>query len=406
MKRRLAIGCLALMVSAFSVPAHAIPAFARRYGVECHFCHEIFPRLNAMGERFKERGFRMERENTFDVRKWASSVPLTMHASGRRDFGQDRDAVNSGFFKPISAGNLGPRVSYWLDEGFLLRKQADFDARTSQYNVRTRLRHTEVDNGWARVEILRDGRFYIKGGRLELDLPFTQTRTPHLFSYEIYFRNPGFENDSFGDYQDGAEIGGDLPNDARWSLAVVKGRNLEGAERIDSRADRFDANVFARFAKRFGRHRVGAFAYRGRNVLTQAPLFSTQRAHSWEDHYFRVGVDGDAWWRRLNLYGVWLYGRSDNALASFTQPQGTREALHVTGGFLQADYHAHDAVALTLRLNFVDLPAGANDRARFTSRSLYPGVQWWPFPHLKLSAEYGFQNRESDAGAVQVEVCF
>jgi hypothetical protein len=34
---------LGVVVFASAAPAQAIPAFARRYQVACHFCHEGFP---------------------------------------------------------------------------------------------------------------------------------------------------------------------------------------------------------------------------------------------------------------------------------------------------------------------------------------------------------------------------
>ncbi len=40
-------------------PAHAIPAFARKYQVNCYLCHTIFPRLNKMGYLFKRNGYRL-----------------------------------------------------------------------------------------------------------------------------------------------------------------------------------------------------------------------------------------------------------------------------------------------------------------------------------------------------------
>jgi hypothetical protein len=40
-------------------PAHAIPAFARKYGVKCYACHTIPPALNKNGYMFKRLGYRM-----------------------------------------------------------------------------------------------------------------------------------------------------------------------------------------------------------------------------------------------------------------------------------------------------------------------------------------------------------
>src|ERR1022692_1224237 len=38
---------------------HAIPAFARKYGVKCYACHTIPPALNKNGYMFKRLGYRM-----------------------------------------------------------------------------------------------------------------------------------------------------------------------------------------------------------------------------------------------------------------------------------------------------------------------------------------------------------
>jgi len=40
-------------------PGHAIPAFARKYGVKCYTCHTIPPALNKNGYMFKRLGYRM-----------------------------------------------------------------------------------------------------------------------------------------------------------------------------------------------------------------------------------------------------------------------------------------------------------------------------------------------------------
>ena len=76
------------------------------------------------------------------------------------------------------------------------------------------------------------------------------------------------------------------------------------------------------------------------------------------------------------------------------------------GGFLQADYHASDWIALTLRGNLLN-PPRASDGSRETVTSVFPGVQVWIFRRLKLSAQYGFQSGDApDGGAVQVDLAF
>src|ERR1700686_3752447 len=40
-------------------PAHAIPAFARKFNLKCYSCHTIPPALNKTGYMFKRLGYRM-----------------------------------------------------------------------------------------------------------------------------------------------------------------------------------------------------------------------------------------------------------------------------------------------------------------------------------------------------------
>lgn len=389
MIKRIAVPALVLVVMAAASPARAIPAFARRYKVDCHFCHEGYPKLNSMGQRFRERGFRMDKEDAFELEEWARSVPVDLRASANHTFLEGSEDTNYGFLKPIGAGNLGRRVSYWVDEGVLITEGDDT------------FRHTRPADAWARVEIVRAGKLYLKGGRFELDLPFTQVRTPHLFSYDIYFANTGFERDRIGDYQDGVEVGGQLPRDVRWSAAVVAGRDPDGAGDIDERAEDFDANLFLRIAKRVDQHRVGGFAYVGRNTIAQAPGVSA------DDTLLRLGADASVWVQRLNLYGVAMYGRNDNSILSGRAPRGTGQALSFSGGFLQADWHARDDLVLTLRGNVVHRPPGNTAASRITLASVFPGIQVFVRERLKIAFEYGFTNRDRpDLGAVQLDVAF
>ena len=42
--------------------AQAIPAFARKYELKCSSCHVLPPKLNARGEAFRARGYRLPEE--------------------------------------------------------------------------------------------------------------------------------------------------------------------------------------------------------------------------------------------------------------------------------------------------------------------------------------------------------
>ena len=56
------LSALALIVAAVvgtAARADAVPAFARKYRTSCQTCHAMFPKLNAFGEAFRLRGYRM-----------------------------------------------------------------------------------------------------------------------------------------------------------------------------------------------------------------------------------------------------------------------------------------------------------------------------------------------------------
>jgi hypothetical protein len=374
MRRRVALLAFALATVAAAEPAQAIPAFARRYDIGCFHCHDGYPKLSTFGQRFKERGFRMEQEDPFSVSQWIRTVPVIVRATGRRDFTEDAEGVNSGLLKGISAGHLGKRLSYWVDDGVAIVEGDDNFA------------HVEPNNAWARFEILEDGRLYAKGGRLELDIPFTQVRTPHLFPYPIYAAGAVSASENMGEYQEGLELGGGTRNDWRWSAAVVRAR-AAGAD------DAGGANAFLRVRKRTGDNRFGAFGYFGRNTRA----FGAEEV---QRDILRVGGDASVWWRRLNLYGLYLLGSSETTPKSPVALPGETESFN--GGFLQGDYHFNDWIAVTLRGNLLN-------RARDldTVTSAVPGVQLWLFRRLKLSAAYGFQSgRSPDTGAVQVDLAF
>lgn len=394
MRKPLVAVAFAVVLGALGPDAAAIPAFARRYGAECSYCHQGFPKLSYEGQRFKERGFRMPSEEGFDASKWIASVPIVGRGWINQLLLENVDDSTTGYLKAISAGNLGKRLSYWADDAWLVREKPANASPSFE-----RISHLKPNNLWARFELAEAGKLYLKAGRFELELPFTQVRSPHLLSYDIYFTNTGFEVDNIGSYQEGAELGGSISEGWRWSAAVVKGRNNEGYERNSANAGDFDANVFLRLRRRADRHRFGTFAYIGRNTL--AP--SAQVV--FENKLQRYGLDADVWVGKLNLYGVYLHGRDSDSQASSSQPRGTNVAQTFDGGFAQADWHARDNLVLSARLNVVQRPTLSGPKRTLTG--FFPGARLYLFKHARLAFEYGFLNQDRNSfGAAQAELVF
>ena len=128
--------------------AEAVPAFARKYQTSCQTCHIVFPKLNAFGEAFRLRGYRMPGETEEMVKEkpvslgapaykrlWPQSVwpgeispavPLAVNikmadvntSTGNED--GSTTVVHNDFQFPqevniFGAGTLGDHVSYWSE---------------------------------------------------------------------------------------------------------------------------------------------------------------------------------------------------------------------------------------------------------------------------------------------------
>ncbi len=131
-----------------TAPVQAIPAFARKYQTSCQTCHIVFPKLNAFGEAFRLRGYRMPGETEAMVKQppvplgapaykklfpravWpgeiSSSVPLAINVemadantSSRDEEGTVTSVKNDLQFPKevafLGAGTLGEHLSYWTE---------------------------------------------------------------------------------------------------------------------------------------------------------------------------------------------------------------------------------------------------------------------------------------------------
>src|SRR5512136_1359395 len=58
MKRALILVVVLFAVALAAARAHAIPAFARKYGTSCQTCHTVYPKLTPFGEAFRRNGYK------------------------------------------------------------------------------------------------------------------------------------------------------------------------------------------------------------------------------------------------------------------------------------------------------------------------------------------------------------
>ncbi len=77
MLRTMLLAIIGMLVGwSATTPAHAIPAFARKYQTSCARCHTAYPKLNSYGESFKLRGYQTLGEEQVDVDVIDTNDPL------------------------------------------------------------------------------------------------------------------------------------------------------------------------------------------------------------------------------------------------------------------------------------------------------------------------------------------
>jgi len=77
--KRLVSGLLlALLSVCFVNDAHALPAFARKYGLRCSACHEAWPMLNYFGQKFKDNGYQLMNDRDAPIWQNNGYWPVTI----------------------------------------------------------------------------------------------------------------------------------------------------------------------------------------------------------------------------------------------------------------------------------------------------------------------------------------
>jgi hypothetical protein len=431
--------------------AHALPAFARKYQTSCQTCHIVFPKLNAFGEAFRLRGYRMPGETEDMIKQppvslgapaykrlfpqavWpgeiSSYVPLAVNiemanvnASSLNEDGTVTSVKNDLQLPTevalLGAGTLGDHVSFWDEVVF-----------------------GEKADGSVEVEI--------EQARLGFDSPFGPE---DLFHFRIGKFLPNLVDglkggtfvstdagiDSFFGYNPIGVNGGTGPGEMTPAPIAIPGsvRGIEGYGIIKHRAlwvaglangigpsvaGNFDGNnakdVYARFDYKIGGMgldgdtggqpivpennwrdnslRVGVFAYRGDGSNIDFPVTIEEgiETNIQDVHFLRTGVYANLFFQDLNVFGAYLHGTDSLQVFNATTARllNTIEPDYHTW-FTQADYVIYPWLQAALRYETLT-PA---DRSVPSLRTGVFNVSALVRANVKLMVEYQRDLREGD----------
>lgn len=392
-----AILFLALIVLIDAVPARAVPAFARKYGLPCSACHISWPELNNFGQVFRDNGYQMMNDRDSPITRDPSYFPIAIRITPQ----WHRESANNQIVDAVPGGGGGtsPEVSgtvtqagfdlsgmdFWLVG--TLYKNISFSVLPSSDATAT----FHFENAYVRFDNLKGNEWFnLKLGKYELDLPVSEKRLWTLSDdggfYYIYHFEPFGDANPFGgigDNQLGVELMGHNSNSyTRYAFSVVSsldgGVNLSYGETIGyPQPPSFPPagrtyDYYGHFEQAFNTWngsymKVGGYSYFG-----YAPTYfqttgegSTPLYGIGNKPFYRAGAEWLWFANKFNIQTVYLHGYDNAYLAngipsnSGPLPIGAQAAIW-NGGFAQFEYVISPQWVIQFRYEGIRMQQQAN----------------------------------------------
>jgi hypothetical protein len=278
--RRTLAGLLltAYFVLAFASSAHALPAFARKYGLRCSACHEAWPMLNYFGQKFKDNGYQLMNDRDSPIWQNPSYWPVTFRMT---PFWQ-RESTDKITFDTVGGGSGLRRLTFTgFDHGGL----DILAAGTLDKNISFQIIPASDELGAFHIEAVNgrlDNLFHspwlnIKLGKFELDNIVSEKRGLTLSvnggPFNIFHFIPVGDGNIFGqigDNQIGLEWLGHSANDrSRLSVAILS--STDGNPDLPYGSNSYSAFITGSQAfnvGKLGTDRVGFYAMVGQAPTT------------------------------------------------------------------------------------------------------------------------------------------
>lgn len=323
--RRHLTGCLLLLLFLLtSLPqAHALPAFARKYGLRCSACHEAWPMLNYFGQKFKDNGYQLMNDRDSPIWQNPSYWPATFRITPfwHRE-STDKMALDS----VTGDGTSAPMERKVNSQGFdlsgldfhtggTLEKNFSFYVLPSSDSTAS----FHFETVMARLDNIAGSSWLnLKLGKFELDNLISEKRILTLTSisgvYQTYHFTPQGDANIYGqigDNQLGLEYMGHSVDDrTRVSAALLSTSDGNVNLSASNSYSGFFAASQAFDAGKLGVERIGGYAMVGEapvQFLTSGgiPVPGTGTNNK---GYYRAGVVGEIYLGNLDFLVVTQHG--------------------------------------------------------------------------------------------------
>jgi hypothetical protein len=407
---------LSFFVLSTTQPSHAIPAFARKYGLPCSACHIGWPILNVFGQQFRDNGYQLGNDRDSPIYQNPAYWPITFrvtpnwHVESQNKVlidqtNTERTITTTGFdlsgLDIWTAGTLYKNISFSV-----LPSMAEGDA-------------FHFENAWVRFDnLFKTPWMNLKFGKFELDMLLSQKRFLTLsnvggFWYNYQFLPPGDSNGfgGIGDNQLGVELSGHSKNSyARYSIALLS--SVDGNPGLTSAGQPGTARNYDVFAnvnegfqvKGLGVQRVGLYGYVGQSPTYFLTSGGTPVQAQGAKSFSRVGAYG--WWffKDLDIETLYMHGQ-DNVFLGNNIPANNPAGLPPgaagpswNGGFVEAHYTVNPQLIFTGRYELVHMsrqanPANPSNLGNVDSFTV--GYRWYPI--MLSRAGLAFHNEYSQA---------
>ncbi|HET6464113.1 MAG TPA: hypothetical protein VFH55_00700 [Nitrospiria bacterium] len=379
--QRILIALLASLIFLLSIPltakqALAIPAFARKYNLPCSVCHvPAFPKLNDFGNQFRDHGYQLGGEtdlptnDTLTNGYWPVAFRTTV---GYQASSLSKVDNGSGGTTSLNTGGFGFTGLDILSFGTLARDISFGVVFTpglgsAGFGSGSSLDDSDLESAFLKVDNIVGSDYLVnlKVGKYELDVPFSEKRSPTLDTpfvmyhyvpgtpYRTILEEPaptGYANpDDFGigDNQSGLEIAGSkaTPGDGffRYSLNAISNSNVNA----DATGGGHRLNFYGHVTQSIGGYgivsgqRVGLFGAYGvapTSATSACPAGGCGAVARDGAAFYRAGLDVSVTaLNQFNIFGAYMHAKDSQKMFS-SQGIANAQDADWSGGFLEVDY--------------------------------------------------------------------